>query len=433
MTIRVLSCVVGVVGTDARRAWTMWGLGVLAYAVAVFHRSSLGVSGLDAQERFGTTAAVLSLFGVVQLGVYAAMQVPVGVLLDRIGSRRMIVAGGLLMAGGQLLLAHAGDVPTGLAARVLVGAGDAMTFISVLRLVPAWFPARRAALVSQLTGLVGQGGQIAATFPLVAGLHGLGWTPTFSLAAGAGLLVAGLVAATLRNAPPGVTMVVADSGRRAQIRDAWREPGTRLGLWTHFVTQFSGNAFALFWGYPFLVEGQGLSPAAASGLLTLLVVTGMVIGPTLGALAGRWPVRRSAMVIGIVAGSALAWSVVLLWPGRVPVPVLVGLVLVLASNGPGSMVGLDFARTENPPARLGSASGIVNVGGFLATLLLILAVGLLLDAAGSYRVAMSVQYAFWAVGLAGVLHTRRLVRRQNGIVVDAFPRAVVRKLAGTRG
>src|SRR5215207_8130445 len=163
----------------------MWGLGVFAYTVAVFHRASLGVSGLDAQERFGTTAAVLSLFGVVQLGVYAAGQVPVGILVDRVGPRRMIAAGGLLMAAGQLLLAHADSVPLGLAARVLVGAGDAMTFISVLRLVPAWFAARRAPVVTQLTGLIGQGGQIAAAFPLVAGLHSAGWTPTFSVAAGA--------------------------------------------------------------------------------------------------------------------------------------------------------------------------------------------------------------------------------------------------------
>ena len=410
----------------------MWGLGVFAYTVAVFHRASLGVSGLDAQQRFGTTAAVLSLFGVVQLAVYAAMQVPIGVLLDRVGSRRMIAAGALLMAAGQLLMANAGSVPTGLAARVLVGAGDAMTFISVLRMVPAWFPARRVPLVTQLTGLIGQAGQIVAAFPLVAGLHSAGWTPTFTTAAGVGVLVAVVVAVGLRNAPPGVTMVV-PTGRRAALKASWREPGTRLGLWTHFVTQFSGNTFALFWGYPFLVESQGLSPAAAGGLLTVLVLAGMAIGPALGALAGRWPVRRSALVIGIVAGSAAAWTAVLAWPGRAPFGVLVLLVLVLASNGPGSMVGFDFARTENPPARLGSASGIVNVGGFSASLLVILVVGLLLDASGSYRVAMCAQYAFWVAGLAGVLITRRQVRRQNGIVVDALPRAVVRRLVAARG
>jgi len=413
----------------------MWGLGVLAYTVAVFHRASLAVSGLEAQQRFGTTAAVLSLFGAIQLGVYAAMQVPVGVLLDRAGSRRMIAAGGLLMAGGQLLLATAGSVPTGLLARVLVGAGDAMTFISVLRLVPAWFPARRVPLVTQLTGIIGQGGQIVAAYPLAAGLAAAGWSATFATAAAVGVVVAVLVAAVLPDAPPGVAMVLAPDGpgaRRRALRAAWQEPGTRLGLWVHFVTQFSGNAFALFWGYPFLVESQGLTTAAASGLLTLLVLAGMAIGPVLGALAGRWPVRRSALVIGIVTTSAVAWTAVLVWPGRAPVPLLVLLVLALASNGPGSMVGFDFARTENPPARLGSASGIVNVGGFCASLLTIVAVGLLLDTTGSYRVAMCGQYAFWAVGLAGVLRARRVLRRRNGVVVDPVHRAVVRRLAASR-
>jgi MFS family permease len=412
----------------------MWGLGVLAYTVAVFQRASLGVSGLDAQQRFGISAAVLSLFGVVQIGVYAAMQVPVGVLLDRAGARRMIVLGGLFMAAGQLLLASAGSVSTGLLARVLVGGGDAMTFISVLRLVPAWFPARRAPLVTQLTGLIGQAGQIVAAFPLVAGLHAAGWTPTFATAAGVGLLVVGLVAVALRNAPRGVTTVGLGSGagaRREALRSAWREPGTKLGLWTHFATAFSGNTFVLFWGYPYLVEAQGLSPAAAGGLLTLLVVAGMGVGPLVGALAGRWPLRRSVLVLGVVASSAVMWAIVLAWPGRAPLGLLVVLVLVLAANGPGSMLGFDFARTENPPARLGSATGIVNVGGFVATLLLILTIGLLLDVSGSYRVAMAAQYGFWVIGLIGVLVCRRRVRRRRNIVLDAFPRAVVRRL-GTR-
>jgi MFS family permease len=422
------------VGTT-RRAWTTWGLGVLAYAVAVFHRASLGVAGPDAQHRFGTTAAVLSLFGVVQLAVYAAMQVPVGVLLDRAGPRRMVVAGALLMAGGQLLFATADGVPGALAGRLLVGAGDAMTFISVLRLVPAWFPARRAPLLTQLTGLLGQAGQVVAAFPLVAGLHGLGWTPTFVAAASVGLLVALLVAAALRDAPVGarpVGVAVDPGGRRRALAAAWREPGTRLGLWSHFVTQFSGAVFALFWGYPFLVGAQGLSPAAASALLTLLVVASMAVGPVLGGLAGRWPLRRSALVLAIVTASAGAWALVLAWPGRAPLPVLVLLVLVLAANGPGSMVGFDFARTENPPARLGSASGIVNGGGFTASVVTILAVGLLLDLTGSFRVAMSVQFAVWAVGLAGVLRTRRVLRERRGVRLDPLPRAVVRRLAATR-
>ena len=97
----------------------------------------------------------------------------------------------------------------------------------------------------------------------------------------------------------------------------------QLGLWTHFVTQFSGTVFVLLWGYPFLVVGEGRSPAEAGGLLTLLVLVSMFVGPVLGHLVGRWPYRRSVPVLAIVISSALAWAVVLLWPGNAPLWLLV--------------------------------------------------------------------------------------------------------------
>jgi hypothetical protein len=117
------------------------------------------------------------------------------------------------------------------------------------------------------------------------------------------------------------------------------------------------------------------------------------------------------------------------------------LVVVLASNGPGSLLGFDYARTENPPHRLGSASGIVNVGGFVASLINILAIGTILDlltpgsstdySLGAFHAAFSFQYLLWAVGLYGVLRHRRTLRRrlaEDGVALDAFPRAVARKL-----
>jgi MFS family permease len=427
------------------RALTVWAVALLAYAVAVFHRSSLGVAAVDAQERFSTGASAVSLFLVLQLAVYAGLQVPVGVALDRLGSRRMILAGAVTMAAGQLVLALATDVPTAVAARVLVGAGDAMTFISVLRLVSVWFPGHTVPLITQLTGILGQVGSVAAAFPLVALLHGTSWRTTFLGAAATGLLVSILVLVALRDAPPGAvsTPPTGLAELRRSLAATWREPGTRIGLYTHLVTQFSGTVFALLWGYPFLVVGQDRSPATAAALLTLLVVVAMCVGPLLGRLCGRWPLRRSVLVFTILGATATVWSVVLLWPGRAPLPLLVVLVVVLGTNGPGSMIGFDYARTENPAERLGSASGVVNVGGFVASLLTILAVGAVLDlrtpgaataySLDSFRWAFAVQYLFWAVGLIGVLRHRRELRARlarDGVVLAPLHIAVAARLRG---
>jgi len=423
-----------------RRAWLIFALAVAAYAVAVFQRASLGVAGVEAQHRFATTAAVVSLFSVLQLAVYASLQVPVGVLLDRIGARRLIASGAVLMGGGQLVLATAHGVGLAVGGRVLVGAGDAMTFISALRLIGVWFPAAVVPLLSQLTGILGQVGQIAAAYPLVILLQHDGWSTSFMVAAGAGFAVAVLAASLLRNAPPGARSTGGAIGAAEAVRRlglAWREPGTRLGLWTHFVTQFSGAVFGLMWGFPFLVVGEHLSPARASVLITILVVVAMVIGPMLGHLAARWPYRRSIPVLSIVAATVVTWTVVLAWPGRAPFVLLVVLVVVLASNGPGSLMGFDYARTENEAERIGSATGIVNVGGFVASLLTIAFIGVILSLSssggpssytlGEFRLAFSVQYLFWGIGLIGVLHNRRRVRRARGLVLDPFPHAVVRR------
>lgn len=419
-----------------RRALLVWSAGVLAYAIAVFDRTSLGVVGLQAQQRFGIGPAALAALGVLQLAVYAAMQVPVGMMLDRVGSRRMLLTGGLALAAAQALFALAGSLPAALLARVLLGAGDALIFVSVLRLVAAWFPPRTNPLMVQLTAAVGQSGALLSAVPLVMVMGHWGWTPTYAGVALAGLVVTALVAAWVQDrpeppaAPSAIPVPRPPAGtRRAQLRQAWHEPGTRLGLWSHFATQFSGLVFALLWGFPYLTQAQGLDPAAAAGLLTLLTAGGIVTGPLLGRVYGRLPYHRSSVVLVVVAVTASAWTVVLLWPGRAPLWLLVALVLVLSVNGPTSAIGFDFARTFNPMARIGVATGIVNIGGFTASLSAIGLIGVGLSLAGAaglgdvgpgagpgytadqFRLALLAQYPLWALGAAQVWRYRVRARQ----------------------
>ncbi|XRQ04794.1 MFS transporter [Actinomadura welshii] len=406
----------------ARIAWVLWGVGLLAYIVAVLHRTSFGVVGLDAVHRFDASAGILASFTVLQLLVYASMQIPVGLMLDRIGPRKMIAGGALLMAAGQALMAVSTDIGTAVAARVMVGAGDAMTFISVLGIVAAWFPGRHVPVVTQLTGQLGQLGQVLSAVPLVALLQGPGWGTAFGSAAALGVLVSVLAFAALRNGPGDAD---APSLRETGVNlaRAWRHPGTRLGLWTHFVTQFTSHAFVLMWGFPYLVSGQGMRPAAASTLLTLFVLVNIVSGPYIGRLVARYPLRRSWLVLGIVGLNVAAWAAVLAWPPPAPAWLLVLLVVCVALGGPGSMIGFDYARTFNPPGRQGTATGIVNVGGFSASLVTILLIGIVLDVLSpdgeftpeAFRAAWTVQILIWAIGVTGVLRNRALARRHLGL------------------
>jgi sugar phosphate permease len=424
---------------DGRRAWVVWGAAISVYVLAVFHRTSLGVAGIEAAERFGISSAQLSTFTILQVMVYALMQLPVGALLDRFGSKRMLGVGLTLMTVAQFSFAFVDSYTLALLCRVLLGMGDAMIFISVLRLVALWFSPRRTPLVTQFTGLLGQLGALAAAGPLAAALHSFGWTPSYAVAASFGV-VTGIALILLVKDSPWADHHRDEVRLRAlgrTLRAAWLVPGTRLGLWSHFTSQFSANMFTMLWGFPFLISGQGLSSTQASIVLSLMVLTAIVSSPVIGTLTARYPFSRSTLVLVIVGAAIAAWTAVLLWPGRAPMWLLVILVVLIAVGGPGSMIGFDVARTFNPPTRIGSASGIVNTGGFLATLAAVALVGVVLDRVApggpstwdvdAFRVAMTVQYPVWALGIVQIIRWRHKARRAAR---EADPEAYAAMRAG---
>ncbi len=402
-----------------RRAWVIWLVALAVYVLAVFHRSSLGVAGIIASDRFDISATSLATFTVLQLVVYAGMQVPVGVLLDRYGSRTMLLVGLVLMTAGQLGFAFSSSFAGAVASRAVVGAGDAMVFVSVIRLVTLWFLVRQAPMVTQLTGLSGQLGAIAAAGPLSYLLHELGWTRAFGLTASVGVVLLVAVLALVKDSPYRRDDVVVIKLRALvmSVRTVWGNPGTRLGMWSHFVSQFSATVFALLWGYPFLVQGLGWTSGEASALLMAMTAWAVVSGLVTARLVARLPYYRSWIVVGIVIAMVAAWTGVLLWPGAAPGWLVVVMAFATASGGPAAMVGFDLARSFTPAHETGRANGLVNVGGFTASLLTMALIGVVLDLSapggmdtytlGDFKLAMSVQYVFWALGVVQTLRYRR--------------------------
>jgi sugar phosphate permease len=189
-------------------------------------------------------------------------------------------------------------------------------------------------------------------------------------------------------------------------------------------TQFSVTVFALMWGVPYLTEAQGLSRAVAGSLLTVSVAAAISSGIVIGIFTGRHPHRRSLVVLGIIISNALIWTVVLSLSSPAPLWLLVVLVVIISAGGPGSMVGFDFARTFNPSRTLGTATGIVNMGGFIASLLVMQSMGMIIGACGGYsfesfRLAWSVQYVIWVFAVVAILITRRKARRTIGDIDES--------------
>jgi len=398
------------VAPATRRAWLAWSIAIVVYVTAVFHRSSLGVAGLDASHRFGVGPAALSTFTVLQVAVYASMQIPTGLLVDRFGPRVTLTAAALLLGVGEAGFGLAHSYPLALLARAVLGVGDAMTWVSVLRVVAGTFPARSYPLVVALSSMLGGFGNLAATVPLTLLLGTAGWTKTFVIA---GLLSAGygaVVATGLRVRPqaragsPAVTAPVGLRDVLRGVRTAWRVPGTRLGFWVHFATMVSPTTLGLLWGFPYLVDAQHLSTLQADDVLAALVIVGLVANPVIGTVTSRRRETRVPIVVGVLATAVLTWIVLLADPRPLPFGVLMAAFALFAVGGPVSGVGFALARDYNPLHRVGTATGVVNVGGFVATTIAALGVGLLVGAFGpgspelAYRVGLLAVFAILLFG-----------------------------------
>lgn len=406
-----------------RTALRVWLAAVSVYVLGAFHRSSLGVASLAAADRFQIAAVQLATLMVAQLLAYASMQIPVGMLVDRFGARRLLVLGALVMTGAQMGFAVTDEYPGALVARVLVGTGDAMVLISVLRIVTAWFTPVRSMLMFTLTTAIGGLGALIAAVPLSRSLLAFGWTATFLVSASFGIALSLLTLALVRNAPPGPPTSRAPDDLPTIVRDVGavcRNPGTRLGFWSHFALLCPFNVFVLMWGYPYLTQSETLGSETAAMLLSLPIVVLVLAGPLIGAYVSRHVWQRSTIVLATLAVVALTWTVTLLWPGDAPPALLGVLAVVIGVCAPASVIGFDVVRTFAPESQLSRATGIVNFGGFGASVLTILGVGAVLDVltpagstsydAATYRWAMCVQYVAWLLGGLQVWRYRRRAR-----------------------
>jgi MFS family permease len=374
----------------------MWALAAAFYVVAIFHRMSLGVASIDAGHRFGVSTSTIALLSIVQLGLYLTMQIPAGLMADRLGPRRTLALGLAILGTGELLFAFSPTLQMAIAGRALVGIGDACMFLNVLRVAAHWLPPHRYALATALTAVCGSLGQLLTTAPLSLALGDLGWTPTFAASGILTAVLAILAVNRLQDRPAG-----APPAHHAPIvptlKRAWRAPSIRHGLWVHFALNCPFVTLTGLWAYPFLVQGQGVPRATAAAILTAAVVAFGVAAPALGTLAGRNPAYRGRIASAVALATAAALGLVLGWPGHPPLGLVVGMLVLSGVSGAASMLAFDLARDGVPNAG-GSASGMVNVGGFSAAIVAQAAIGLLISAHLGYRVALLPLLALVAIG-----------------------------------
>jgi MFS family permease len=399
-----------------------WLTGAMFFFYAWVLRVAPSVMVEELMRDFAVGAAVLGNLSAAYFYGYAGMQIPVGLLLDRFGPRRLMTIAALVCAGGCVLFATGGTLAAVTAGRFLIGAAAAFSLVGAMAVAGQWFPANRFAIFSGLAMALGMAGGVLGQAPLRIAVEASDWrTTTLALAAGGVALALGAWT-TVRDkwrGSGGIGNALSGFGIVARHRQSWLIALTGLGTSTPLL------AFAGLWGVPFLETAYGLPRTFAATLTSMLFVGWGVGAPLFGWLSDRIGRRKAPLLAGL-ALETLALAILIYVPG-LPVSALAGLCFLVGFLGSAQIVCFALAKENHRAALSGTAIGFVNTMVTGAGALFQPLVGFLLDLAwtgetafgarlydtGAYRLAFASLIACCLAGLLCLIAVRETFCRQQ--------------------
>ncbi len=381
--------------------------------VSQFHRSSLGVIAPELSAELALTPRGLGLAGGMFFVVLVAVQLPVGVMLDWIGPRRLVAGLTGVAVVGSLLTAAATDEASLVAARAVVGLGCAAHFMAAVLMCSRWFSGARLGTALSRVFALSQIGNLLAGWPLAALSAAAGWRAAFVLAA---IVTAAAGAAfwlaIRHDRPDAADSPPAPEPLRAVLRgvgEVLRAPGLVPVVAIQTVAYAVVSTVLGLWAGPYLHDVHGLD-GGERGLVLAAMTVAQVVGVLVcGPLDARFNTRKRVVLVGgALTLSTLA--ALAAWPGP-PTAVAVALLVALCAVASYGVTIVAHGRSLFPDRLLGRGMTTLNLAQvFGASAMPVLtgavAAAMTSEAAGAatpegaYRAMFAVIGACLATGLA---------------------------------
>ena len=332
-----------------------WLVGSLFFFYAWILRVSPSVMVEELMRDFAAGGAIVGNLSALYFYGYAGMQIPVGLLLDRFGPRRLMTVAAGVVAVACLMFAWSDGLVGASAARFLIGAGCAFSLVGAMAVAGQWFPRERFALLAGLAMMFGMAGGVFGQAPLRIAVDASDWRTTMAAVGVVGfglMLAAWLFVRDRRRGSGGVGAVFEGLRRVAANRETWLNAVAGLGATGPLL------AFAGLWGVPYLQAVHGIDRVTA-GTVTSVTFIGWGIGaPLIGWFSDRIGKRRGPLIAGMVV-SALSLMAILYLPG-IPLWGVAVLCFGIGFGGSAQIVCFALVREHNPPQYSGTAIGMVN-------------------------------------------------------------------------
>lgn len=357
-------------------AWLPCALGASFFSYAYFLRVAPSAMIEDLMRAFDVSALALGNLGAAYFYIYACMQLPLGLAIDRLDARRILAWGISLAAGGTLFFALAEGLPAAYASRLMIGAGCATAWLGTLKLAMLYLPVGRYALVVGLTNLVGMAGAMSAQAPLALAVQAFGWRNAMLAAAAVGALLA-LVFMTMR------MPIRTGPTPRSLAVNPWRELLQLLArrqIWLIVLftvcTASPIISFCVLWAVPYGMAAYGLDRPTAGTLASIGLLGWGIGGPILAPISERLRRRKPILLLGPL-GVAASMGL-LIWPGMPLAGAYAALLLGGCCTGAVICV-FAVAKEVCPPRQGATVTSLLTAGMTVLTAALQVVMGYMLD------------------------------------------------------
>jgi len=399
--------------------WVVWSILAIMYVFVTFHRMGVGVVKGELQEAFNISTAQFANIGSMYFYAYFIMQIPSGILADKLGPKKTVFMFSLLAAGASIVFGLAPNIGIAYAARFFVGIGVSVVFICLIKIQSRWFYSRNFALMIGFAGLAANLGAIIAQTPLAIASSTFGWRNTFVFMGVAMVFFAILTLIFVKDDPTDIDLLGMDELENRPAVTANIKVGAALksvvfnkwtwlvsvpyvGLYTGYVVLFGT------FGVSFMMVAYGLTKIQAANLVISAVVGSAVAGLVIGFLSDKYKNRKIPLMLCSFV-TLIGWIMFIFV--KMPVAMLTPFLFVFGFAMTGFTMCWTVGNEVNDRNLSGIATGVVNCIGFLGAAVIPVVMGRILDqykdmALVGYQKAFMVLIVIVAIGAVGSLFTK---------------------------
>ncbi|AIT63299.1 MFS transporter [Coxiella burnetii] len=357
-------------------AWIIFFAGVAYYCFAYLLRVYPSVMEYELRSYFDITASSFGLLTSFYYFAYAPLQLPVGVMVDRIGPRRSLIIASIIGTLGVFIFASFREFDFALMGRFMVGFGAAFVYVTTLKLAATWLPRKYFATA---TGVVTGCGMVAAIFTDIYLTHsvkinGFHFAMYFPLFMGIGLIVAILLIIRDKPKEEGATTEMAAISYR-QLGDYLLGIMKNRQMWfigiVGSLLYLPSSVFLDVWAIPYLRYVHHLSPEQAAWGVSIMLFGWIISSFGSGALSDIFGTRKIPLLIASFLAAIVA-SLILYLNG-LSIYVLYQLLFLFGiCCGPHPLC-FTLSKENNPHKISGTAIAFANfvimMGGFIFQLI----------------------------------------------------------------